>query len=282
MWSFLKFWASCFAEAWSHAWTSSGIVAAAVALFIPFLLWLKPKWITPTREVAVNDLTWQVPLTALVAVFAVCFILSPYWIYQRKNEEISALKKQIVSGLKLSPEFRQRQDRFAQTISELNDINTEFHLISARYALVAVRNAGLPLAGEQAERNTALIASINEQREGVEKNIKLWDKNIENLHLIYRNLTLETDAPEIERTIAIVKVASDELKKALGGYSSVLHILETTNEFMKTTLAESAEKMRQINQEFDRKIENLNLDYERKVDKINLDYERQKEKLEKK
>ena len=49
-------------------------------------------------------------------------------------------------------EFLQRRDRLSQQISDLNDRNTEFQLISARYELVAVKNAGLPLRGEQAER----------------------------------------------------------------------------------------------------------------------------------
>ncbi len=154
-------------------------------------------------------------------------------------------------------EFIQRRDHLSQKISDLNDRNTEAHLISARYALVAVKNAGLPLQGEQAERNIALIASIKEQQEGVEKGIKLWDENIEKLHFIYSNLTLETDAPAVERMIAIVQVASDNLKKANIGYSSTLHILETTNEFIKTNLAERDEKIRQINLDFERAIEKL-------------------------
>jgi hypothetical protein len=156
-------------------------------------------------------------------------------------------------------EFLQRRDHLSQKISDLNDRNTEAQLISARYELVAVKNAGLPLRGEQAERNTALIASIKEQREGVENEMKLWDENIEKLHFIYSNLTSETDAPEVERIIAIVQVASDNLKKAYNGYSSTLHILETTNELMKTTLAEGDEKIRQINIDFERAIEKLNV-----------------------
>jgi hypothetical protein len=154
-------------------------------------------------------------------------------------------------------EFLQRRDRLSQQISDLNDRNTEFQLISARFELVAVKNAGLPLRGEQAERNTALIASIKVQREGVEEGMKLWDENIKKLHFIYSNLTLETDAPEVERMIASAQVASDNLKKANIGYSSVLHILETSNELINTTLAETEEKIRQINLDFERAIEKL-------------------------
>ena len=93
-------------------------------------------------------------------------------------------------------EFLQRRDHLSQKISDLNDRNAEAQLISARYELVAVKNTGLPLRGEQAEQNTALIASIKERREGIENGIKLWDEMIEKLHFIYSNLTLETDARE--------------------------------------------------------------------------------------
>ena len=74
-------------------------------------------------------------------------------------------------------EFLQRRDHLSQKISDLNDRNTEAQLISARYELVAVKNAGLPLRGEQAERNTALIVSIKGLRDGVENIIKLCDNS---------------------------------------------------------------------------------------------------------
>jgi hypothetical protein len=165
-------------------------------------------------------------------------------------------------------EFLQRRDRFSQKISELNERNMEAQLISARYALVVVKNAGLQLEGEQAERNTALIASIKVQQEGVENGKKLWDKNIERLHLIYSNLTLEIDAHEVESMIAALQVAADDLQKLYGGYSATLHILETTNELMKANLAERDEKIRQINLDFDRAVERINLDYDRAVERL--------------
>ena len=93
--------------------------------------------------------------------------------------------------------FIQRRDHLFQKISDLNAKNTEAHLISARYEIVAVKNAGLPLRGEQAERNTALIASIKELKQNVEKGIKNWDENIEKLHFIYSSLTSETDAAQL-------------------------------------------------------------------------------------
>jgi len=154
-------------------------------------------------------------------------------------------------------EFLQRRDHLSQKISDLNDRNTEFHLISARYELVAVKNAVLPLRGEYAERNTALIASIKKQREGVENLITLWDQNIEKLHFIYSNLTSETGASVLETAIAIVQVASDGLKQMYNVYSSTLHILETTNELIETNLAETDEKIRQINIDFEKAIERV-------------------------
>jgi hypothetical protein len=89
---FFKFWLDCIREAWNHAWTVCGVVATAVALFIPFVLYIKPKWLTPMRQAAVTELIWQIPLTALVACFVVCLVLSPYWLYQRKSDELRNLK----------------------------------------------------------------------------------------------------------------------------------------------------------------------------------------------
>lgn len=152
-------------------------------------------------------------------------------------------------------EFLQRRDYLSQKISDLNDRNTEAHLISARYALVAVKSAGLQLQGEHAKQNLATIATISNIRDKIEKGIELWDESIEKLHTVYRNLTLETDAPEVERIIAIVQVASDKLKFSNDGFLSSLHILETTNEFMKVKLAETDEQIKQINIDFEKALE---------------------------
>src|ERR1700730_19346065 len=53
--------------------------------------------------------------------------------------------------------FIQRRDHLFQKISDLNAKNTEAHLISARYEIVGVKNAGLPLRGEQASYRTKLL-----------------------------------------------------------------------------------------------------------------------------
>ena len=153
--------------------------------------------------------------------------------------------------------FIHRRDHLFQKISDLNTKNAEAHLIAARYEIVAVKKAGLPLRGEQAERNMALIPEIKELKAKVERSIKTWDENIEKLHFIYSNLTSETDATQVENLITIVQVASDNLKKTNDSSLSSLHILETTNEFIKATLAETDEKRKQIDLDFDQGIKKL-------------------------
>ena len=149
-------------------------------------------------------------------------------------------------------EFLQRRDRLAQALSNLNDRNAEFHQISARYELVIAKKAGLPLRDEQAERNMALIPAIRIQQEGVKDGMAKWDKNIEQFQLIYRTLTLVTDADEVEKVISNVQISSDILKRAIVGYSSILDVLETANEMVKTSLADGEERIRQINLDFER------------------------------
>jgi hypothetical protein len=165
-------------------------------------------------------------------------------------------------------EFLQRRDRLAQLISDLNVRNTEFQLISARYEIVALKRTGLRLQGEDAEQNRALIAAIKVQQKGVDEGIKRWDELIATQHLIYSHLTLGTDAPAIEKMIANVQVASDNLKHASVGYAATLHILEGANEFLKTTLAEAEEKIRQINLDYERAVEKLTSQTEEKIRQI--------------
>lgn len=154
-------------------------------------------------------------------------------------------------------EFIQRRDYLSRRISDLNDRINEFQLISARYGIVVAKDTGLQLRGEQADKNTALIASIERQREGVEEGIKLWDERIGTLHFIHSKLTLETDGPTVEYMIDTVQAASDNLRKAVSGYSAILHILETSNELIKTSLVEADAKIRQINADFDKAVSKL-------------------------
>jgi hypothetical protein len=147
-----------------------------------------------------------------------------------------------------SDTFNQRRDHLAQAISELNARNSETQLISARYTIVEVKMAGLGLrlSETQAEKNAAMIASIKKLREGMEEGRKGWDGNIKDLHLLYKNLTSETDADQVERYIASVRVASDDLKKFNETFYHSLHVLETTNQLNEKDQAEIDEKLKQI------------------------------------
>ena len=158
-------------------------------------------------------------------------------------------------------EFLQRKDHLAQKISELNDKVAQTHLFLARLGLVVLEKTLLQLSGEQAEQNTAQIASLNKTRDRMEDVTKLWEEYIESLHLINSNLNLETDLPKVEKMIALVQVASDKLKNINDTYISTLHTLETTNEFIKTILTETDEKIRQINIDFERAMEKIKVGY---------------------
>jgi hypothetical protein len=153
--------------------------------------------------------------------------------------------------------FIQRRDRLSQAIADLNARNTEAQLISARYAIVAVKAAGLQLRGEEAERNAALIASIHRTRGLINEGIRKWDENIETLRFIYSGLTSETEAAAVERHIDLVQVASDNLRKAHNGFLSALHVLETNNQIIETKLAETDQKIKQINLEFEQGMKKL-------------------------
>lgn len=154
-------------------------------------------------------------------------------------------------------EFLQRKDHLSQKISELNDTVSQTHHISATLGLVVLEKTLLPLSGEQAEQNTAQIASLNETRDRIEDQTKLWEEFIASLHLIYSNLNLESDSPKVEKMIAITQIGSDKLKNIHDAYISSLHTIETTNELTKTILTERDEKIRQINIDFERAMEKL-------------------------
>jgi hypothetical protein len=73
------------------------------------------------------------------------------------------------------------------------------------------------------------IASIKELRKNTEKVAKNWDEYIEQLHSICSSLTPKTDAVRVENLIAIVQIASGDVKKYIDSSLSSLHILENTN-----------------------------------------------------
>ena len=151
-------------------------------------------------------------------------------------------------------EFFQRRDQLFAKISDLNAKNSEAHLISARYEIVAVTRVSLGLQGKQAEENTAQIASIKELRKNVERGAKKWTENIEKLHSICGSLTPKTDAAHVETLIALVQIASDDLTKYNDSCLSALHVLENTNSIIKATLSKLDEEVRRIDLELEKAI----------------------------
>jgi hypothetical protein len=151
-------------------------------------------------------------------------------------------------------EFFQRRDQLFAKISDLNAKNSEAHLISARYEIVAVTKASLGLRGEQSEENTAQIASIKEVRKNIGKRAKIWDENIEQLHSICSSLTPKTDVVRVENLIAMVQIASDDVKEYNDSSLSSLHILENTNSIIRASLAELDEKVRRIDLDLEKAI----------------------------
>jgi hypothetical protein len=155
-------------------------------------------------------------------------------------------------------EFFQRRDQLFAKISDLNAKNSEAHLISARYEIVAVAMASLGLRGEQAEKNMAQIARIKELLKNIEKGATNWDENIEQLHSICIALTPTTDAARVENLIAMVQVSSDDLKKCNEIFLSSLHVLENNNLVLKASLAEFDERIKQIDLDFEKAIREFN------------------------
>lgn len=159
-------------------------------------------------------------------------------------------------------EFFQRRDQLFEKISDLNAKNSEAKLISARYELVAFTRDSLGLSEEQAEKNTALIASIKESGKIIEKIAKNWDEYIEQIHSIYISLTPKTDAARVEKLIAMVQIASDDTKKYNDINLSSLHILENINPITE-------ERKRRINLHYDEEVRRINLDLEKAIREFN-------------
>ena len=231
----------------------------ALAMVVPiffFLLILARRFL--------SRLNWLVSLSIFIFVGAGLGLFA--WFIAFKS---GATPRQEAAGQSTTPSsyLHQRRELLGQRISELSDRCNELRQIPGRYALVAVKSTGLPLTGEQAEQKTAIIASVKELQKSAEKQIGIWTDTIEKLHSINRNIT-ETDAPKIDTLIAIVQEASDDIKQTLSRNLATLHVLETTNEFMKDTFAKRDEKIRQINQDFERQVEKINQDFEKKMAKL--------------
>jgi hypothetical protein len=153
--------------------------------------------------------------------------------------------------------FYQRRDRLLQMISDLNATNSEAHIMSARYEIVAVKNAGLPVTGEHAKTNDANIAGIKDIRKNMELSAKKEDENIEQLHAMCAHLTPKKDGDRVERLIAIVQAHTDAIKKSNDTSYANLHILEESNTLAKGALTVLAERTREIDRDFERAIRSL-------------------------
>jgi hypothetical protein len=136
-------------------------------------------------------------------------------------------------------EFFQKRDQLFLKISDLNAKNSEAHLIAARYEIVVINRASLVLDGKHAETNETQIASLKKVREDMELGANHYDQSIKQLHSVCSGLTPETDATTIERLIAMVQVASDDLKKCNEGFLASLHILESTESILRASVAET-------------------------------------------
>ncbi len=175
-------------------------------------------------------------------------------------------------------EFFQRRDQLFAKISDLSAKNSEAHLISARYELVAFTMDSLGLRGEQAEKIASTIAAIKEFPKNIEKEIKNWDENIKQLHSICSSLTPKTDTVRVENLIALVQMASDDLKKYNDISMSRLHVLENINsisdENVRRIDAEFEKDVRRINAEFDEKARLIDAKFNKKARRIDLDLEK--------
>lgn len=82
-WNFLRFYARLFATAFKHSYG----VADAVGFVLGLAVGIVGQYY-PTEISAVSNLvSWQIPLLALGVVFAVRFVLAPYWMYRERDRE---------------------------------------------------------------------------------------------------------------------------------------------------------------------------------------------------
>lgn len=85
--SFLKFLAACIGMAWKHSWATVDTLSTLIGLLLPFLLWLKPKWLPVMSESNLGQLAWAVPIGGVVAVVLIRLLLSPYWLYMQRDQQ---------------------------------------------------------------------------------------------------------------------------------------------------------------------------------------------------
>jgi hypothetical protein len=135
-------------------------------------------------------------------------------------------------------EFFQRRDQLFQTISNFNAKNSETRLSGARFTIIATEKATQPLPTKHEETNKALVADIRTLAKTIQEQAEVWDNNFARFHGLCAGYISEKDAEAVEELIAIVQLASDNIKRVNEIYLSTLHILETTNPQMATDLAE--------------------------------------------
>jgi hypothetical protein len=145
--------------------------------------------------------------------------------------------------------FTQRLDRLAQITSEFSVKNTEARLLSARFEIVAVRQAGFPLRGEQRQDSAAIVASLKRLVTKIELAADHIDESVNDLHAIYRSLSfktkLRTAAPHVEEAIALAQAGSDDIQRLNDSHRAQLHVLETNNQIIETQLEASRQTDRE-------------------------------------
>jgi len=135
-------------------------------------------------------------------------------------------------------EFFQRRDQLFQVISNFNAKNSETRLSAARFTIIATEKATQPQPTKHEENNTALVADVRRLAKTIQEQAEVWDAQIERFHSLCATYTSVKHAEHVEELIAIVQLASDNVKRINEIYLSTLHILETTNPQMATDLAE--------------------------------------------
>lgn len=93
----LTFYRRLLSKAFWHSFGVADFISTLLGITLPLVAKLFPK-----EGGAMSDLTWQIPLTALSAIFIIRLLLAPYWIYEESEEkskqiadEKKALEKQL-------------------------------------------------------------------------------------------------------------------------------------------------------------------------------------------
>jgi len=86
-------------------------LSTALGILLPLIAKFNPRWGS-----AMSDLIWQIPLTAMSTFFVVRLVLSPYWLYEQREQAAlgieDSLRKQIATqGLQLDTRNEQLRER---------------------------------------------------------------------------------------------------------------------------------------------------------------------------